>query len=206
MAAKAPSIVFVAGQDFAMRLVWKIFAVLVVGTALGLLAVWLAVFRGSSEMVSNGPWKADPTAGSAQSDAYRRALVAVHGLFALTRNEAAYYTAATDSDGQALDGGCRYEIMGHALDARWWSITAYGADDYLIANPAHRYSVTGTTVTRDANGGFVMQVGGTAGGDSWIPVGSGRFSLTLRLYNPGPAILFDPTHVVLPALKRASCP
>jgi hypothetical protein len=189
-----------------MRLVCKIVAVLVAGTALGLLATWLAVFRVGPEMVSNGPWQTDPTAGSAGSNAYRRALIAVHGLFALTRNEAAYYTAATDSVGRPLDGRCRYEISGHDPDARWWSITAYGADDYLIANPEHRYSVTSTTLTRDANGNFNVQVGGTAGGDNWIALGSGRFSLTLRLYNPGPAILFDPTHVVLPALQRGSCP
>lgn len=189
-----------------MRLVRMIVAVLVAGTMLGFLAVWLVVFRGGPDMVSDGPWQSDPAAGSVQSDAYRRAVMAVHGLFALPRKEAAYYSATTDSSGQRLDGGCRYELTGHDLDARWWSITAYGADDTLIANPARRYSVTSTTVTRDANGGFAVQVGGTAGGDNWIPIGTGRFSLTIRLYNPGPAIVFDPAHVAMPMLTRLSCP
>jgi hypothetical protein len=163
------------------------------------------VFHGPSSGVTNGPWKTNLTSGSAQNDPYQRAAVAVHGLFALNRSEAIYYTASTDNDGHALDSGCRYEITGRDPDARWWSITAYGVDDYLIPNPAHRYSVSKTAIARDAGGDFVAQVGGDAGGDNWIPVAPGRFSLTLRLYNPGPAILVDPAHAALPALKKVSC-
>ena len=188
-----------------MRLAWKFLVVLVVGTMLGVLTTWLTVFRGVPDRVSDGPWKTNLTAGSAQSNPYKRASVAIHGLFALNRSEAIYYSAATDSDGRVLDGHCRYEITGRDPDTRWWSITAYGADDYLIPNPAHRYSVSQTMITRDASGAFAVQVGGAGGGNNWIPVGPRRFSLTLRLYNPGPSLLIDPAHAVLPALKRISC-
>jgi hypothetical protein len=189
-----------------LRLAWKILAVLACGTALGVLATWLTVFHGHPPRVSNGPWKTNLAAGSARSNAYSRAFVAAHGLFALNRTEAVYYTAALYRDGHALDGRCRYEIAGRDPDARWWSITAYGADEYLIPNPAHRYSVSKTEIARDASGAFSVQIGGAGGGNNWIPAGSGRFSLTLRLYNPGPDILRDPAHAVLPALKRVSCP
>jgi hypothetical protein len=179
--------------------------VLIVGTTLGVAVTWLTVFRIAPGSVSDGPWKTNLTTGSAQSNPYQRAFVAVHGLFALNRSEAIYYTASTDSDGRALDGRCRYNITGRDPNARWWSVTAYGVDDYLIPNPAHRYSVSKTTVARDASGGFTVQVGGETGNENWIPAGAGRFSLTLRLYNPSPGILVDPAHAVLPTLKRVSC-
>jgi hypothetical protein len=188
-----------------MRLPLKIAAVLVVGTVLGVLTTWLMVFRSVPGRVSDGPWKTNLSTGSTQSDPYKRASVAIHGLFALNRSEAVYYSAAVDRDGHQLDGHCRYEIAGRDPEARWWSITAYGMHDYFIPNPAHRYSVSKTVIMRNPNGTFAVRVGGTSSGDNWIPVGPGRFSLTLRLYNPGPAVLADPTRAVLPALKRLSC-
>ena len=178
---------------------------LVVGTTIGIVATWLTVFHRTPGGVSNGPWNTNLTSGSAQSDPYQRAFVAIHGLFALNHTEAIYYTATADNHGHALDGHCRYEITGHDPDARWWSITAYGADDYLIPNRAHRYSVSETNIARDASSGFAVQVGGDSGGGNWIPVGPGRFSLSLRLYNPGPSVVRDPAHTALPALKEVSC-
>jgi hypothetical protein len=183
----------------------KIISVLFVGAVLGVLATWLIMRRGIPGEIGNGPWKTNLTAGSAQSGPYQRAFVAIHGLFALNQSEAIYYMAIADNDGHALEGHCRYEITGHDPDARWWSITAYGADDYLIPNPAHRYSVSETNIARDASGGFAVQVGGDSGGGNWIPVGPGRFSLSLRLYNPGPSVIRDPAHTALPALKEVSC-
>lgn len=177
---------------------------LIVGTTLGIFATRLTLLRRPPGTITNGPWSTSLTNGSAQSDPYRRAMVAIHGLFALNRSEAIYYSANADSDGHRLDGDCRYAISGRDPDARWWSITAY-RDDYLIPNPAHRYSVSKTAIARDASGDFTVQVGGDAGGDNWIPVGPGRFSLSLRLYNPGPSVLSDPAHVDLPALKKVSC-
>lgn len=189
-----------------MRLLLKLLAVLVAGTALGLLATWLVVFRFPPNRVGDGPWQATPGAPTAQTGAYRRAIAAVHGLFALSRAEAIHYTATVDSDGHALTGRCRYEVEGPVPDARWWSITAYGPDDYLIANPTGRYSVTNRQVAPDARGNIVVRVGGTSGDNKSIVVGTGRFSLSLRLYNPAPQLIANPTSVALPALLRVSCP
>lgn len=189
-----------------MRLVLKLVAVLVVGTMLGVLATWLVVFRFPPGRISDGPWMTNPDAATAQTDAYRRAIAAVHGLFATNRAGAIYYTASTDSDGRALTGRCRYEVEGRAPDARWWSITAYGPDDALIANPAGRYSVTTQQVAPDPRGNIVVPVGGTSGGSKLIAVGRGRFSLMLRLYDPGPEFIANPANAALPALLRLSCP
>jgi hypothetical protein len=168
-------------------------------------ATVLTVSRITRGTIADGPWKTNLTTGTAQSDPYHRASVAVHGLFALNPSETIYYAARTDNDGHALEGDCRYEISGRDPDARWWSITAYGPDDFLVPNPRHRYSVSKTTVARDATGNFAVQVGGDTAGANWIPVSAGRFSLTLRLYNPGPGVVVDPSHAVLPALRKVSC-
>jgi hypothetical protein len=190
-----------------MKLATKIITAVVVGTLLGLFATWFTVERGSMPgAVTNGPWTTNLAAGNSQSDPYTRAKVAIHGLLALNRSETIYYSAARDGDGEPLDGRCVYEISGRDPDARWWSITAYGADDFLIPNPAGRYSVSKTTVSRAPDGDFSVQVGGANSGANWIPLAPERFVLTLRLYNPGPAVALDPAHVALPALKKVSCP
>jgi hypothetical protein len=184
----------------------KSLIVTVAGIVLGLAVTWITIVHGDMPGgVSDGPWKTNRAVGSAQSDPYTRASVAVHGLFALNHKETLYYTATTDENGGALDGACRYEIVGRDPDTRWWSITAYGADDFLIPNSANRYSVAKTTVQRRADGSFTIEVGRTANGVNWIPVQPGAFSLTLRLYNPGPTTSIDPSQTALPTLKKVGC-
>jgi hypothetical protein len=193
-----------------MHVAVKILGVVVVGVPLGLAATWFVTSRGGmGDSVADGPWKTSLVVGSPQSDPYTRARVALHGLLALSRNETLYYTAPEDGDGQTLDGKCRYEIEGRDPNTRWWSITAYGADDYLIPNSQNLYSVSQTSAVRRKDGSFLIAVGGTnapSANASWIPAGTGPFSLTLRLYNPGPEIVLDPEHATLPALKKVSCP
>ncbi|MEI9887029.1 MAG: DUF1254 domain-containing protein [Rhizomicrobium sp.] len=148
-----------------MRTALKILGILVVGTLLGLGATWLAVVRGTwGGAVSDGPWKTSLTTGSRDAGMYQRAAVAVHGLLALNRSETIYYTAGADSDGAALSGACVYRIDGRDPPARWWSITAYGADDYLIPNRAGLYSVSRNSVARGDDGRFAVRVSKDAAG------------------------------------------
>jgi hypothetical protein len=190
-----------------VRTASKIAAIIAAGAMLGVIATWLTVVRGDlPENIANGPWKTSLATGSAQSDPYTRAYTALHGLFAMDRTEALYFVARTDSSGQPLDGACRYRIVGRDPSARWWSITAYGADDYLIPNPMQRYAVTASAIARQADGSFVVQIGGTGGGSNWIAAGNGRFSLTLRLYNPGPDVTLDPGNAALPLIAKIDCP
>lgn len=190
-----------------MKIALKIAAVLVIGTVLGLAATWLLIFRGGGlrGAVRNGPWTTSLTVGSSGSDIYTRAVVAVHGLLALNRSETIYYAAHADSDGNNFDGRCTYLIAGRDPPARWWAITAYATDDYLIPNPAHRYSVSKNSVTRDPAGMFVATVSPKHFDRDWIPVTGAPFLLTLRLYNPAPSVAADPAHVALPTIKKVSC-
>ena len=189
-----------------MRVFLKSLAALAAGVALGLFVTWLAVVRGVGGDVLDGPWRTSLLTGSSQGSARLRANVALHGLLALNRSETIYYTAATDSAGDALDGRCTYRITGRDPPARWWSITAYGADDYLIATPSELYSASKNSIVRRADGSFIVTVLKDANAVDQIAAGDGRFSLTLRLYNPDAAVAADPAHMALPAIEKAGCP
>jgi hypothetical protein len=184
----------------------KIFCILAVGIALGLAATWATVIHSNkSGGVSNGPWRTSHYAGSREGNPYLRAYIAVHGLLALGREETIYYTAADDSEGQTLDGNCSYRVEGRDLPARWWSITAYGADDFLIPNPADRYSVSMNSVARRADGTFAVTLSKKQAEGGWIPVTGARFDLTIRLYNPQAAVVADSGHLTLPTIRKAVC-
>jgi hypothetical protein len=184
----------------------KILLTLGVGIALGLAATWATVIHGTNRgIISNGPWRTSLLTGSSQGGPYLRAYIAVHGLLALSREETVYYTAKDDSDGHALDGHCSYRVEGRDPPARWWSITAYGADDYLIQNAAERYSVSMNSVARRADGTFGVPLSQKQAGGDWIPVAAEHFDLTIRLYNPQAAVVADPAGVTLPTITKVAC-
>lgn len=160
--------------------------------------------------VAIGPWKTSTNIGSAQADPYTRARVAIGGLLALNRSETIYFTAADDDAGDALHVSCTYKVTGSNLPARWWSITLYGEDHYLVPNPQDRYSYGGETVVSGEDGSFVIAVGPEETDGNWIPSGDGQtgdtFTLTLRLYNPDESAALDPGGIVLPQIAKEACP
>lgn len=188
-----------------MHVAAKIAATLVAGTALGLAATWLTVGREVPASVEDGPWETNLLIGSPAGDPYTRAAVALHGLFAFNRHEVIYYLATQDSSRQPLDGACLYEVEGADPKARWWSLTAYGDDEYLIPNPADRYSVDKSSVLRLPDGQFTIDIGPRPQPQNWIPVTGRSFSLVLRLFNPDPGIARAPDHVLLPSIVRRGC-
>lgn len=172
----------------------RILLAAVTGVILGLLLTFWAVRGGGMGGDTQiGPWSTSTAIGSAEAGPRLRAVVALRGLLALTAREAIYLTATTDSAGRPLDGGCTYRVAGAAPAARWWSITAYGADNYLIATPAARYSV-------GSAGNAAIDT--TVGPDGRITMLKGRpFDLTLRAYNPEPSLLSGE----MPVITRLSC-
>ena len=184
----------------------KILAMLVVGIALGLATTWATAICGSMGAgVKDGPWVTSLYTGSSEGGPYLRARIAVHGLLALSREETVYYTALADSDGATFDGNCTYRLEGRDPPTRWWSLTAYGADDFLIPNDSDRYSVSMNSVVRNEDGGFAVTLSRTNAHGNWIPVIPGRFNLTIRLYNPQAEVISDPAQVPLPTVKKVAC-
>ncbi|MGZ6125655.1 MAG: DUF1214 domain-containing protein [Myxococcales bacterium] len=149
-----------------------------------------------------GAWTTSATLGSGRGSLHERAAVAVHALFVLERSQALYYQARTDDAGARLDGRCRIEVRGRPPPARWWSITAYGGDDFLIPNREERYSFSGRTIVLEADGSFVARLGPHPEHGNWLPTGSARVvKLTLRLYGPAPALAERPGDAMLPSVR-----
>ena len=156
--------------------------------------------------IQAGAWRTNVATGSAEANPYERAAVAVAGLYALSREETLYYTAFTDSDGRALDGRCEYRLAGRPLPSRWWSLTLYGADHYLVANPANVFSRHANNLEFDADGSFIVPVSAQPQARNWLPApAQGAFSITARLYNPDPAVFADLVAVPLPTIARGTC-
>ncbi|MDP2123691.1 MAG: DUF1214 domain-containing protein [Parvibaculum sp.] len=193
-----------------MKLVLKLLASFVVALVLGVGSA-LLLLRGGAGLggaIAVGPWTTSAETGSADADPYTRARIAIGGLLALSRSETIYFTAATDDAGAPLRTRCAYRIIGTDPPARWWSITAYGADHFLIPNPQDRYSFGGNTLAREDDGSFVIFVGPAAADGNWIPTGEkdGTFTLTLRLYNPNEDAARDPSRIELPRIAGEACP
>ena len=186
-------------------LLWGAIALvgLVLGLASAALVLWIGFEKGS---ITSGRWKTNLSSGSQEAGMYTRARVALFGLLALKKEESIYFVATADSQGGALSGDCVYRLEGADMPARWWTLTAYGPDSYLIANTARIYSVSKSRVQRDADGRFTIRVSAQQEQGNWLPVQAGRrFDLTARLYNPDPSVYAAPGAVVLPAIVKERC-
>ena len=190
-----------------MRFFLKLLAATVAAVLIGLGSAYLAV-RGAmppDSIVKNGPWTTNLAAGGTSADDYTRTAIAIAGLLALNKDETIYYDADTDSAGEVLDPNCAYRVEGRDPDARWWSITAYGTDHFLIDHPSKRFSVSKNNVVRAPDGTFVVRVSLHEEAQNWIAAAKDGFQLTLRLYNPGDTVRADAAGVALPAIVKEAC-
>ena len=157
-------------------------------------------------LVTNGAWETGKSFGTLDASTLTRAKVALSGLLALPAREAMYFTAQNDSDGRALDGRCTYDVRGGTLDGRWWSVTLYEGEGWLVKNAAKRWSIPASAVATDAQGRWSFTVSPDAQSGSWLPTGSVEaFDLTLRLYHPSADIIKSPETAQMPAIDRKGC-
>ena len=147
--------------------------------------------------------------GSASANPWTRARIARHGLLALTKEEAVYFTRATDQDGTPLKEACTYRVSGTAMPALWWSVTLYDGDSRLPPNKdkALSYDLTKAAAEGDADSWrFTVSPTRPAEG-GWVSSrAADNFDLTLRLYKPSAALLADPEATLpAPKIERVSC-
>lgn len=183
-------------------------SILLVGTALGVGSALLMIGNGAMiGRVDNNHWYTSRTVGSVDADPYTRALVARIGLLGLNRQETVYFSRTEDEAGVAFDGACAYRIDGGPLAARWWSITLYAADNFLAINGDDQPSIDATSVQANADGSWAARIAPERGGaENWISSrNGGAFSLSIRLYNPEPAISDHLGDVPLPTITREAC-
>jgi hypothetical protein len=155
-------------------------------------------------------WMGSKLAGAAAADPFTRAMIAKGGLLALNRSETIYFTLSKDEHGKPLTQNCAYQLRGGAFPARWWSVTIYAADDFLPRNQDGAQSIDDTRTQKDPGGGWTaavqLQRPAPGGPPNWISTwGAGKFSLTLRLYNPSTGAADDPGTIVFPQITTLSC-
>lgn len=181
-------------------------ALLGLGSALWGAGLWPAHDNLSFGNVNVGGWRSDFAIGSSAADPYTRARVARHGLLALAKTEAVYFTRFADDDGEPLREACRYRIGGGSMPAGWWSVTLYDARSMLPGNKDGALSID---AGRTGPGAWQAVITSERPADAahWISSrNAGTFDLTLRLYMPEPALLADPAAVLEPpSITRLGC-
>ena len=160
--------------------------------------------------VEAGGWQSDWSIGSPAANPWTRARVARHGLLALSKEEAVYFTRNTDDDGRRLSEACTYRVTGSALPALWWSVTLYDQTSYLPRNSDGALSYDRTAA--DAGGtseawSFEIAPQRPGSGGAWVSSRSaGEFDLTLRLYKPTPELIAAPEDTLpAPSIARLDC-
>lgn len=164
---------------------------------------------------ANGNWVTNVSTGSADAGVILKATVALGGLLASTREDSIYYRLSSVS-GEPLRLNCRYRIQGDDYAADWWSITAYGWDNYLMPNPIKRYSYNNENIDRAQDGSWEIHVAAAeqpgnwlpiapAGADAWRRLADHDFDLLLRLYTPGQAYLDSPQSAPMPTVTLEGC-
>ena len=120
-----------------------------------------------------------------------RALVALAGLGANTVEVALYPKIEQDADGNTLTGEKSYilhfESYPQVLEGGFWSVTAYGDDDFLIDNPINRYCIndrSGLQANDDGSVDVILSEDAPKDTTNWLPVGAGGFHLFMRIYTP----------------------
>lgn len=128
-----------------------------------------------------------------------RAVIARTALGANTPPETVYPLALTDSRGRPLDGERRYTLRFPRGEpppvGAFWSVTMYGDDRYLVANPIDRYAIGDRTpgLRRGRDGSLTIHIQRLppqgAARANWLPAPAGRFRLAMRLYEPRRSVL-----------------
>jgi hypothetical protein len=160
---------------------------------------WIAnqrVMKALNTKAQDGSWSYPPlNLGRYGTDYSTRAAVAMVGLGANLPEDAIYPNTALDHRGQALNGQYRYRLhfAANALPPvkAFWSITAYGADEFLIDNPLQRFALGDRDpLVFNADGSLDIWIQASppdqkAASANWLPVQMGSaFLLNARLYWP----------------------
>jgi hypothetical protein len=190
-----------------LRVVLAWAAAIIAGIVLGAASAWATLAAGRDNFSERyGAWTHSRAAGSTAAGPYTRAIIAKEGLLALSAREALYFNLAEDQDGRTLTEDCIYELSGREVDARWWSVTLYADDGFLVQNSDLAYSIDASRVRLGPGGAWRVRIAPVRGDAAhWLSSRAARrdFSLTLRVYNPQRD--FRASEETLPVLNRLSC-
>lgn len=161
----------------------------------------------------NGPWKTHLGVGLKSTSAIEKAAICRIGLGGNSSKETVYWNVFTDSDGNVLSTNYNYEvIITNPLPINYenhgfWSITAYGEDQYLMHTSFRKYMVRHNDFEKESYPLKIML--GTHNVKNYpffIPLSTEKqkFILALRCYRPSNEMLNYTTcvHIHLPEIRR----
>jgi len=155
-------------------------------------ATGLKLIQGHTSSASKAPWRYSTRLGRFGNDYMLRAATAMKGIAALSGDEAIYALADHDDQGAPLHGSSIYRIRfedGGDLPAdAFWSVTLYGEDRFLAANPLGRHALGNRSqLVKDDDGALSLHVShreSSGPKSNWLPAPDTPFYLILRLYHP----------------------
>lgn len=127
-----------------------------------------------------------------------RAAVALTGLGINPAEDATYPNLTTDADGDPITGERDYLLPFDAGQlpptAAFWSVTAYDAEGYQVANDINRFAIGDRDpLTFNADGSLDLYLQHTNPGpqreSNWLPTPPGPVAVTLRIYAPNREVL-----------------
>lgn len=158
----------------------------------------LRMALGKMGSLENG-WNVTRTGiGSYGTQYEKRALIALIGLGANLNADACYPNCQIDENGEKLNGSKKYVIhfdKGQTPPAKaFWSITLYGPDELLVANPFNRFAIGDRDALKfNKDGSLDIYIQAESPGkekeSNWLPAAKEQFSLTMRLYWPSEEFL-----------------
>jgi hypothetical protein len=180
--------------------------------ALGRWIAYQRVMKALNNKAIDGSWSVPPlNLGRYGTDYNTRAAVAMVGLGANLPEDAIYPNTALDHEGKPLNGQHRYRMHFAATALppvkAFWSITAYGADEFLIDNSIQRFALGDRDpLVFNADGSLDIWIQATPPDPkeahaNWLPVQKGApFLLNARLYWPEDRALNGPWK--MPVVER----
>jgi hypothetical protein len=107
-----------------------------------------------------------------------------------------YWTTNVDGVGRALSGAHDYTMHfpagGLPPNDAFWSLTMGDAKNQYVPNPINRYSVgdrSGLMPNADGSVDIYLKTAPAGRESNWLPAPTSNFTLWLRVYIPGEAIL-----------------
>ena len=100
------------------------------------------------------------------------------------------------------------EIQSASIIPRWWSLTVYNDDGYLVESTEKQYSYNSENIIYNSNGEFEVYLGHRPNKNisNWLKTPSeDLFSVVLRVYQPGEEFFSNLSRVDLPIVKKVNC-
>jgi hypothetical protein len=159
-------------------------------------------WKGKDATIKNGSWNGQKL-DNVGKNPLLTARIAVAALFALRPDETIYLVAKDDTEGQLLSGNHDYIVTGVPMAARYWSITMYGEDYFLVPNEVNRFNYNMMSLQYESDSSFSFHISPTKKEGNWLPSGENHnFYLTLRLYHPDEELVNTIETANLPIIKR----